>query len=874
MLSILKNKRFILTLIILTFLCSAYAQSYSPQQIELAERLHSLANNAPPEIAYVQTSKDIYETGEDLWFKVYLLDAQYLVPSLRSKTLYLQLLKEDTKKAICEEKYEIQNGFVNSRVYLESTLQEGDYLLAVYTQNSYFNNNPEFKAVRRIKIKTDISSSGPITAKFEKAVFDDSDTIRINVSTSLHNSTPANITATLVQENKKIQIVLATADSLGYADINFHPCETTDRLQIVLNVKNSEETETLIVPVPVKTRLIQFTTFPEGGNLISGIQNKLAYKAVNRNGEPVDISGTLYADNIPLREFKSTHAGMGSFVFTPDAGKKYHIRLTEPGIDSVFTLPEIYPSGIVMQLVKRDKESLSFKVIQSSNLDPGDIFLRVQCRGVVYAMTSARLRSELRLKVPLTGLPQGIAEVTLFNNNLDPVAERLVYINKDRKLNIKAEISKSIYPTRGKANLKISVTDENGVPVVANLGLSVFDKLYQNSSESDNILSHYYLNTELRGRIYNPSFYFSSINKDREDALDLLMLTQGWRKYAWSEMNLKINGETRQQIVSDGVSGTIYYPHRNKKVPKKEVFAIAFSPNRDSTSVLIPADSAGEFLVPPDLLKKWETDYVYLKPLGPPGSQFSYQPNDPLALREFSLGLRLNDPFEIINKNMASYEFIYPIPGLERENENLSDSISPGKGLINIKPVTIRSRKQNIIRGKYMGALDSIASASDYVCPYGVLNCPRHPPDAPEVIVPGAGHYNPKPVPGKQYLVVYLYGTPGEYYRPITYRLHRYSEEELLKLNNYSRVKAYYGRHEFYQPDYDKEMTDPKIPDYRNTLLWAPSVITDKNGEATLSFFCSDINTDFSGRIEGVGGAGLLGTADFKFTVRKMKITP
>ena len=109
-----------------------------------------------------------------------------------------------------------------------------------------------------------------------------------------------------------------------------------------------------------------------------------------------------------------------------------------------------------------------------------------------------------------------------------------------------------------------------------------------------------------------------------------------------------------------------------------------------------------------------------------------------------------------------------------------------------------------------MGSLDSIAGAYDYVCPFGVLNCPRHPPDAPEVIVPGLGHYNPKPVPGKQYSVVYLYGTPGEYYRPITYKLHRYSEEDLLKLNNYSRVKAYYGNREFYQPDYDKEMIIPK----------------------------------------------------------------
>jgi hypothetical protein len=92
-------------------------------------------------------------------------------------------------------------------------------------------------------------------------------------------------------------------------------------------------------------------------------------------------------------------------------------------------------------------------------------------------------------------------------------------------------------------------------------------------------------------------------------------------------------------------------------------------------------------------------------------------------------------------------------------------------------------------------------------------------------------------------------------------------------MNNLSVVKAFNGNRKFYKPNYDKEAEANVKPDFRNTLLWAPEVITNSKGEATLSFFCSDINSDFIGRIEGVGGDGLLGTADFKFTV-KMKITP
>ena len=101
------DKPVLLVISALLLFLSVQAQSYNAQQIELAEQLHTLARRAPPERAYIQTSKDIYETGEDLWFKVYLLNSQYLTPSLLSRTLYLQLFSEDKKHLVWQEKYEI-----------------------------------------------------------------------------------------------------------------------------------------------------------------------------------------------------------------------------------------------------------------------------------------------------------------------------------------------------------------------------------------------------------------------------------------------------------------------------------------------------------------------------------------------------------------------------------------------------------------------------------------------------------------------------------------------------------------------------------------------------------------------------------------------
>ncbi len=780
----MKRKHFLLLILILVLHFPLQAQTYSSKQIELAERLDSLATNAPPESAYIQTSKDIYETGEDLWFKVYLLNSQTLIPSLLSNTLYLQLVKEDNKKIVWQEKYEIQNGFADGRVYLESALPEGDYLLEAFTPHSIFNDITEFSAVRKIRIKTDIT-----------------------------------------QESK-------------------------------------------VISIPEMIKTVQFTTFPEGGNLVSGIYSKLAFKAVKISGLPCDITGTLYEDSTPLLTFKSFHAGMGSLNFKPSLGKKYTIRLFNPSIDSIFYLPEIYPNGISMRLIARDNESLSFKVTQSPGPNTDSIYLRIQCRGIVYGMTSAKLTNVLIIKVPLAGLPQGIAEVTMFNSNLIPVAERLIYINKDQKLNITTHLSKEIYPTRGKATLMISVKDEYGQPIKANLGVSIFDKLYQNSNDANNILTHYYLSSQLKGKIYNPSFYFNGNSKDSDVALDLLMLTQGWRKYVWNEPTLEKLRDTGGKIIFDGIKGEIYYPNMKKKILKEHLFVMAFSPNKDSIKVVIPADSAGNFYVSADRLKEWENDYVYLKPFGPYESKRQKKSWDPLATPEFNFHIKFKNPFETINRLLKNTEITYPLPEMINENNNTTNLYKIESDVIQIKEVTIRGQKAKTVRGKYLGFLDNIEmdkADDDYVCRYGILNCPNHD---------HSDQGSSKPIQGHQYMVIYDNNTPGVHTRIITYWRPHYSENELLKINNLSRIKAYYGNREFYKPNYDQKTEEAIIPDFRNTLLWEPSVITDENGEATLSFFCSDINTDFIGRIEGVDGNGLLGSQYFKFTVRKMRLKP
>ena len=153
----------------------------------------------------------------------------------------------------------------------------------------------------------------------------------------------------------------------------------------------------------------------------------------------------------------------------------------------------------------------------------------------------------------------------------------------------------------------------------------------------------------------------------------------------------------------------------------------------------------------------------------------------------------------------------------------------------------------------------------DYVCVSNILNC--------EV------HYKRenvrKPIEGEtynQYVGFEWADGPNSsytfsYYLRVKYKYSEFTEEELLKNNNLTKIRGYYGYREFYRPNHE-EGDDP-FPDYRNTLLWAPEIITDKNGEAMVEFFFSDINTHFIGTVEGVGGQNLLGKSEFVFFVSK-----
>ena len=610
---------------------------------------------------------------------------------------------------------------------------------------------------------------------------------------------------------------------------------------------------------------IRLGLYPEGGYLVQGIKNYVAFKTTDNQGMPAPLNGWLCENGARILDIESYHDGMGLFSFVPQEGIRYTVQLTN---GQEFPLPTSLRSGMVMHLEHTDRKNVVFSVRQSKESMPRRITLSVQMRGVPCYHASGILRDSLIISLPMSGFPgQGIAEATLFDEQQRPIAERLFYVLPDKQLTITARPSKEVYIRRDKGEVRIHVTDSEGKPVQAEICMSIFDKAYMSQSYRETMLSYNFLSTQIRGNIHHPVYYFDRKNPDRLQALDLLLLTQGWRRYTWQASRKDYHGKP---FLCDSIIGRETVGSRKMKrntTNGGEQVIQVFGPSGDSQ--FLWTDSVGNFSVPVSVMNTLRGGYVYIKPL---------------LGKEFKPHLTLSDGtvlIDSIRKSKKSYQSY--LNNVEKEKKD-AELVTTQTGTVLLNEVLVTRKRRIPFRDKFMGRLDSLVNINlgPWVCKHGFLEnykegyshlmgderapvqCAQHSRDTLNV--------RRKPVIGKMYRIIkYEPNTQGisivKDVEDIKYEGPIYTDEELLRMNNITRVKGYYGQREFYTPD-SVEMLSP-LPDARNTLLWSPSVLTDKNGDAIVPFWTSDINTQFIGVVEGTDGLGLLGSNTFEFHVSK-----
>ena len=337
---------------------------------------------------------------------------------------------------------------------------------------------------------------------------------------------------------------------------------------------------------PASIRSIQF--FPEGGDLVTGLQNRVAFKANDQFGKPVQVIGAIKTDTgVVVDSLIAEHDGMGTFSITPKKNESYLCYwMDETGENHTTAIPASVEAGVNFDLQPLPgKTIIAVKRTATvpENLKTLNLVATMNQQLFYRSKINFISKTSVLAQIPTLDLPSGVIIITLFDQNWGPLAERAVFVNNNQhQFNPRVSFPVSSLTKRAKNVIEIDVPDT----VAANLSIAVTDASFISDS-STNIISQFLLSSDVKGVINNPAYYFSSKADSVARHLDLVMLTHGWRRFKWNEIasgklpQLTYQPETEYVMIKGRVFGNAF-----DKLPTKPSINI-FMTGKDSTRKLL-----------------------------------------------------------------------------------------------------------------------------------------------------------------------------------------------------------------------------------------------------------------------------------------------
>ena len=635
--------------------------------------------------------------------------------------------------------------------------------------------------------------------------------------------------------------------------------------------------------LPQDSSRVTASFFPEGGNMVQGIETKVAFHIADQNGKGVECRGIITDDmGDTIKNFFPYRFGIGNFIFKPLAGRNYKATILLPdGRYFTSSLPLVYDYGYVMNVT--DNKDGRIKVrIQARNKDNTtdqrgeNVFLLAHTRQKLKAAEYGFINYEndLVLYIDKASLAEGVSHFTLFNTKRQPVCERLIFTRPKNKISTSIISDKNIYEKRQKVNLTISSAAESQLSVNSDYSVSVFQTDSLQVNEQDDITSWFWLSSDLGGHVESPWFYFSD-EANTDEAADNLLLSHGWRRFRWENVlssampgiqkfipeyrghliTAKITNANDGKIAANvdcflsfsgspfgfyvaktDSNGIVYFDAKDYYGPGEIIIQAGHEiVNNYRVDVLTPFTDERVFRLPPLFTigknnEKWLTEKSIAMQ-----AQNIYVAD---SLRKFNPPL-LADTFPFFGKA----EYTYRLDDYKRfttMEEVLREYVLP----IN---VVLRNGKL------YMSIYDDVLRT---IYTDNVL-----------VLLDG--------VPLKDYQKIFSYD-PLKVKKlevvPIRYTIGGINYNGIASFETYQGkfdgfelapgiiAVDYEGlqlQREFYSPVYENRSDrEKRIPDTRTTLYWAPDVLTDKTGMGSLQFYTSDQQGKFLVLLQGFNARG------------------
>ena len=664
-------------------------------------------------------------------------------------------------------------------------------------------------------------------------------------------------------------------------------------------ILNSKQTANKSISLSQKTNpavttqqpifLLQF--FPEGGDLVQQVESRVAFKATNRTGMPINVSGDIIdSKRNKIVSFSSVHDGMGRFILKPNPNEQYKAVWKDLfGAVHETLLPVAKQNGVVLE-VNNNSNQIEFKIKRSANgpLPYPFVYVVALMNQQLLYRAKANLGKTISVSgiIPLDSLPAGIVQVTLFTPDEKPIAERITFINQSASSFI-TDLNAALKDLgkRKKNVIQIDVPDT----ILTNLSVAVTDADLDPVQQVDNIFSNVLLTSDIKGYVHQPAYYFSSDADSVADHLDLVMMTNGWRRFKWENVLAnswpKILYHPENYLAIEGqVSGL------NKTLlANKEVNAVIELKNKKREFMNTPVLANGKFVFP-DMLFYDTVRFFY---------QFNNDKNKSLTSRaNFEIknnllkGALQLQPDSFLLFSLTKPDTVTLVKNIEIYKEQLSE-LQKVKILKEVVITAKQKSKQEIMDEEYTSGLFSggdsrIFLPEDdpaFLSSQSILNYLQGRAAGLQISVssgtpsitwrgsPTALFMNEisldaaaiESIPMSDVAMIKIFSPPffgafggGSGGAIAVYLKKGARGTQMSKGLDYVTIAGYSPVKEFYSPDYSTADQSGNA-DYRKTLYWNPFVITDKtHRRILLSFFNNDITKKMKVIIEGCNEDGKL----------------
>ena len=525
-----------------TYAAGGDDESYSDVPGELlrfAGNIHQFNSIFPQEKVYLQFDNTSYYTGETIWYKAFVVNASTLQRA-ESKVLYVDFISP-TGVVLEQQKLKIVGGQADGTIILVdgSTSQAREVRGTMNYPSGFYEIRAYTNYMLNFNPETIFSRVFAVyeRPKMEGYYFEESPVIKLH-KTDLNEPRPE----------------------------------------------------------PEKLRRINCTFYPEGGHLVKGQPNRVAFKVTDDTGLGIDAKGTVDGTRTKV---STQHDGMGSFTVTP-GDRRISVTLTLDGKNHTFTLPAAEKEGISMIVTQGSKDKLTIELNNTPSLTGKTLGMALTCRGeIVDFCTIETGQGRTQTTRSMDGIPEGVCRINIFDADGTLYASRALYHHSQALKIPRIEVTpdKKEYAPFERINLKFQLKDGQGNPFRDRFCLSVRDTRGQGNILADDLRTSLLLSSDLKGYIENPSWYFDTNDADRDAALDLLMLVQGWERYDWQTITGQKEYRERHRVErSLTLNGWIMNSNGRKPLKDVEVLA-ALTPTDKSQleTYTYTTDTSGYF---------------------------------------------------------------------------------------------------------------------------------------------------------------------------------------------------------------------------------------------------------------------------------------